>query len=162
MRRIIPAILLVAVLAIGGGLIATTAYQAGLNTAVTTAVAEGGTVVAPIPAYGLGYGYGYAMHPFGFGLGFFGFLGTLFFLLLVFALIRAVFFRGGHGRRGGWGPGWGGGPGAWGGPGDHEHGRGRNFWESRFGESFDEWHRQAHGPDSSNEPPTSNTGSKPA
>jgi hypothetical protein len=151
MSRTIAAILLVAVLAIGGGFIAVTAYQAGLGTAVTTAIADGATVVAPLPAYGYGYGYGW--HPGGFG--FFGFLGTLFFLFLVFALIRAIFFRGGHGR--GWGPGGGGG---WGGPGDHGHGRGRNFWESRFGESFEEWHRQAHGTESSNEPPASNTGSK--
>jgi hypothetical protein len=161
MPRTIAAILLIAVLAIGGGLIATTAYQAGLNTAVTTAVAAGGTVVAPVPAYGWGYGMGYGFHPFGAGFGFFGFLGTLLFLVLVFALIRAVFFRGGPGRRG-WGPGSGGGPGAWGGPGGHGHSRGRNFWESRFGESFEEWHRQAHEPQSSTEPPAPNTGSKPA
>ena len=151
MSRTIAAILLVAVLAIGGGLIATTAYQAGLNTAVTTAVAGGATVVTPLPGAGYGYGYGYGWHPggFGFGLGFFGLLGTLLFVFLVIGLIRAL-FRGGHGRRGGWGPGGGGGPG------------GGRFWEARFGESFDEWHRHAHGPESSNEPPTSNTGSKPA
>ena len=54
MRRVFAAILLVAVLAIGGGIIATTAYQAGLSTAVTTATGSGGTVVAPVvvPAYG--------------------------------------------------------------------------------------------------------------
>jgi hypothetical protein len=146
MPRTIAAILLVAVLAIGGGFIAVTAYQAGLGTAVTTAVADGSaTVVAPIAPYGYGYGYGW--HPGGFG--FFGFLGPLFFLFLVFALIRAIVFRGGPGHggrsRGGWG-----GPGAWGpgtwGPGDR----------------FDEWHRRAHDPESSKEPPASNTGSKPA
>lgn len=101
MPRTIAAILLIALLAIGGGFIAVTAYQAGLGTAVTTAVAEGGTVVAAIPAYGYGYGYGW--HPGGFGFGFFGFLGTLLFLFLVFGLIRAILFRGGPGR--GWGPG---------------------------------------------------------
>ena len=58
MNRTIAAILLVAVLAIGGGLIAVTAYQAGLGTAVTTAVAEGGNVVTTVPAWGYGYGYG--------------------------------------------------------------------------------------------------------
>ena len=47
MRRLIAAILLVAVLAVGGGIIATTAYQAGLSTAVTTAPG-GATVVAPV------------------------------------------------------------------------------------------------------------------
>jgi hypothetical protein len=156
MPRTIAAILLIALLAIGGGFIAVTAYQAGLGTAVTTAVAEGGaTVVAPLTPYGYGYGYGW--HPGGFG--FFGFLGTLFFLFLVFGLIRAIFFRGGPGR-GGWGRGWGG-PGAWG-NGDHDHNRGRNLWESRIGESFDEWHRRAHDPDSSKEPPASNSTSKPA
>jgi hypothetical protein len=156
MRRIIPAILLIALLAIGGGLIANSAYQAGLSTAVATTTA-GGTVV--VPAYGYGYGYGW--HPFGFGFGFFGFLGTLLFIFLIVGLLRAIFFRGGPGRRGGWGPGWGGGPGGWS-NGNHDHDRPRNFWESRFGESFDEWHRKAHEGESSTEPPTSNTTSKPA
>ncbi len=144
MSRTIAAILLVALLAIGGGFIAVTAYQAGLGTAVTTAVAEGGaTVVAPIAPYGIGYGYGWH----GGGFGFFGFLGTLLFIFIVFGLIRAIFWRGGPGR------------GPWG----HDHGgRGRTFWDSRFGESFDDWHRRAHNPDSSNEPPASNTTSKPA
>ena len=128
MRRIIPAILLVAVLAIGGGLIATSAYQAGLSTAVTTVAAGGGTVVTPVivPAYG----YGYPGQPFGFG--FFGFLATLFFLFIVFGLLRAIFFRGGHGRHGGWGPG----------------GQGRGGcspWEARSHDTFDDWHRKAHG-----------------
>lgn len=156
MRRIIPAILLIALLAIGGGLIANSAYQAGLSTAVATAT-SGATVV--VPAYGYGYGYGW--HPFGFGFGFFGFLGTLLFLFLVFGLLRAIFFRGGPGRRGGWGPGWGGGPGGWN-TGDHDHDRTRNFSESRFGESFEEWHRKAHEAETSTEPPASNTPSKPA
>ena len=157
MRRIIPAILLIALLAIGGGLIANSAYQAGLSTAVTTAASGGATVV--VPAYGYGYGYGW--HPFGFGFGFFGFLGTLLFIFLIFGLLRAIFFRGGPGRRGGWGPGWGGGPGGLN-TGNHDHDRARNFWESRFGESFDEWHRKAHETGSSTEPPASNTTSKPA
>ena len=52
MRRIIPAIVLVAVLALGGGLIATTAYQAGLSTAVTTATGSG-AAVAPVVVPGL-------------------------------------------------------------------------------------------------------------
>jgi hypothetical protein len=137
MPRVIAAILLVGVLAVGGGLIATTAYQAGLSTAVTTASGATGTVVAPVvvPAYGYGYGW----HPFGFGFGLFGFLGTLFFLFIVFGLIRAIFWRGGHGRRGGWGPG------GWYGPGDPGGaGRGRSPWESRAHETFDDWHRDAH------------------
>ena len=99
------------------------AYQAGL----AQGLAQGGTTAAPavVPYYG--------WHPFfGFGFGFFGFLGTLLFFFLIFALIRALVFRGGGYRsggpgRGGWGGGWHGGA-----------------WESRGREAFDEWHRRAH------------------
>ena len=157
MRRIVPAILLVAVLAIGGGLIANAAYQAGVNTAVTTAVSTGGTV-APlvVPAYGYGYGYGW--HPFGFGFGFgiFGLLFTLFFVFILFGLIRAILF-GGRRR---WGPGGWAGHGGWGGPGS-QGGHDRNPWIERFGPTFEEWHRRAHSSESSNEPPASNQGSNP-
>ncbi len=152
MSRIIPAILLVVLLVIGGGVIANTAYQAGVSTAVTTAVSDGATVVTQVPAYGYGYGYGYGWHPFGFGFGIFGLFFGLFFLFIVFGLIRAIFWGG---RRG-----WGGG---WGGPGHNgDHRSGRNPWVDRFGPSFEEWHRQAHSPESSSEPPASNTTSKPA
>jgi hypothetical protein len=135
MPRIVAAIVLVAVLAVGGGIIATTAYQAGVSNAVTTAVGTTatGTVVAPVivPAYGYGW------HPFGFVGAFFGFLFFLFFLFLVFGLIRAIVW-GGHARRGwaghGWGPGWG--------PGGPDAARGH--WESRAHGTFDAWHREAH------------------
>jgi hypothetical protein len=133
MPRVIATILLVAVLAIGGGIIATTAYQAGLNTAVTTA-GDGATVVTPVVHT---YGYGYGWHPFGW---IFGFLATLFFLFVVFALLRAIFWRGG--RRGG-GPGWGGG--GWYGYGKGPNGHGHSPWEARAHETFDDWHRHAHG-----------------
>jgi hypothetical protein len=159
MRRIIPAILLVAVLAIGGGLLVNAAYDAGVHTAVTTAVGNG-TQVAPVVVPPYGYGYGYGWHPFGWGFSIFGLLFGLFFLFIIFGLIRAIFWGG----RRGWGPG------GWSGPG--HHGRGwdaryeRNPWIERFGPSFEEWHRQAHGsattPGSSNEPPASNQGSTPA
>ena len=95
------------------------AYQAGL----AQGLAQSGTTAAPavVPYYG--------WHPFfGFGFGFFGFLGTLLFIFLIFALIRALVFRGGP--RGGWyghGGGWRGGP-----------------WESRGQDMFDEWHRRSH------------------
>src|SRR6476646_6301057 len=70
MPRILAAILLVAVLAIGGGLIATTAYQAGLSTAVTTAGGSAAAVTpVVVPAYGYGYGWGWHA-----GFGFFSFL----------------------------------------------------------------------------------------
>jgi hypothetical protein len=148
MGRTLAAVLLIALLAIGGGLIATTAYQAGLNTAVTTTVANGATVVAPVAGYGWGYGW----HPFGFGFGIFGFLGTLIFILLVFALLRAIFWGG----RRGWGPG------GWG-PGHHGYDprSGPNPWFDRFGPSFEEWHRRAHEGGSSDQSPSSNTGSTP-
>jgi hypothetical protein len=135
MPRIIAAIVLVAVLALGGGLIASTAYQAGVNTAVTTATASGAAAAAPIVVPGYGYGYGYGLHPFGFGFGIFGFLGTLLFLFIVFGLIRAIFWRGGYGRHGGWG-----GPGGPGGPG----GSGHSHWETKANETFEDWHRRAH------------------
>ena len=51
------------------------------------------TVVAPVvvPAYGYGWhGFGPG---FGFGFGFFGFLGTLLFVFIVFGLIRAIVLR---------------------------------------------------------------------
>lgn len=154
MPRILAAILLVAVLAIGGGLIATTAYQAGLGTAITTATGSGATVVAPVVVPAYGYGYGPGWHP-GFGFGFFGFLGTLLFLFIVFGLLRAILWRGGPGRRS-WGPGGWGGPGYGKGPDGHGHGP----WESRANEAFDDWHRRAHGETPSSEPsdPTRPTG----
>jgi hypothetical protein len=151
MGRVIAAILLVAVLVIGGGVIATTAYQAGLNTAVTTATGSG-AVVTPVVVPTYGYGYGWS--PFG---AIFGFFATLFFLFIVFALIRAIFWRGGPGRRGGWGgPGYWGGKGSWAGPEGHGH----SPWEARAHETFDDWHRRAHGdaPEASPTDPTRPTG----
>jgi hypothetical protein len=152
MRRIVPAVLLIAVLAIGGGLLVNAAYDAGVHQAVTTAVANGDTVAPVVPPYGYGYGYGW--HPFGFGFGIFGLLIGLFFLFIIFGLIRAIFWGG----RRGWGPG------GWGGPGHHDGDsrHERNPWIERFGPSFEEWHRRAHEAGSSNEPPASNTSSKPA
>ncbi len=112
------------------------AYNAG----VSQGLAQAGQVVVapggyPIGPYIGGYGWGH-----GFGFGIFGFLGTLFFIFLIFALLRAA-FGGRRGRHGWGGPGgWGGpsGPGSWGGPGDP---RGRSPWESRAREIHDEWHR---------------------
>jgi hypothetical protein len=142
MPRILAAIVLVAVLAVGGGIIATTAYQAGVSSAVTTAVTttDGTTVVAPVvvPAYGYGW------HPFGFVGAFFGFLFFLFFLFLVFGLIRAIVW-GGRSRRGWYGHGWG--PGGSGGPvGPGGRDAARSHWESRAHDTFDVWHQEAHAP----------------
>ncbi|OGO56648.1 MAG: hypothetical protein A2Z32_13255 [Chloroflexi bacterium RBG_16_69_14] len=138
MRRLIAAILLVAVLAVGGGIIATTAYQAGLSTAVTTATGSAGTVVAPVVVPAYGYGFGHGWNPFGW---IFGFFATVFFLFVVFGLLRAIFWRGGP-RRGSPGPGGWRGPG-WNGTG--HGGQGHSPWEARAHETFDDWHRRAHG-----------------
>jgi hypothetical protein len=139
MSRVIAAILLVAVLVLGGGIIATTAYNAGVTAG---AVSDGaGTTATPVvvPAYGYGW------HAFGWGWGFFGFLFFLFLLFIVFALLRAIFWRGGPRR--GWGPGYWGGSGgsygSWSGPDKGPNGHGG--WEGRAHDTFDDWHRKAHG-----------------
>ena len=136
MRNLFIGLLVVAALVVGGGFIAQTAYQAGLTTAITTAAANApdGTVVTPVVPGGYPYGYGYGPG-WGWGHGGFsilGFLGTLLFIFLIVGLLRAAFWRGG----GGWGHGrrWDG-PGKWG---DGEH-------RGRFQQTFDDWHRQAHG-----------------
>src|SRR4051812_49911234 len=100
MSRTFAAILLVVVLVIGGGAIATAPYQAGVSNAITTgATAAGGAAVTPVvvPAYSYGVGF---WHPFGWA---FGVFATLFFLLILFGLITAIFFRGRSGPRRGWG-----------------------------------------------------------
>ncbi len=114
--RVVLAIALVFLI----GAVAVGAYQAGVSTAVVQSGAPAGA--APYAYYG--------WHPFGFGFGLFGFLGTLLFLILIFALIRAVVFGG---RRGGWGHG----PrGRWDGHGDR--------WSGAH-DVFETWHREAHG-----------------
>ena len=136
MRAALITILVITAVLVGGGLIASVAYTAGLSANVVTvpATTDGATVVVPAAGYGWGWGWG------GPGFGFFGFFAFLFFLFLVFGIIRALTWRG----RGGWGPG---GPGYWG---DRNHGNGgRHPYESRAREHFTEWHREAHG-----EPPS--------
>jgi hypothetical protein len=117
-RLLLGVLIVIGAVALGVG-----AYQAGLAAGATVAP---GSAPAVVPYYG---------HPFGFGFGFFGFLGTLLFIFLIFAVIRALAF-GGRGR--GWG-----GPGGWsGGPGG-EGWRG-SPWESRAHDAFEDWHRKAH------------------
>jgi hypothetical protein len=80
------------------GVIGLVGYQIGISQAIATQVPAGAVVPAAYP-----YWYG----P-GFGFGFFGFLFPLFFLFLLFGLMRAA-FGGGH-HRGEWGRGrWSGG-----------------------------------------------------
>jgi hypothetical protein len=130
--RVIAGIVLALIVAgIGIG-----AYQLGVQAGQ---VQEAGAAVAPAVAP---YAY-YGWHPFGFGFGFFGFFGTLLFVILIFVLIRAIVF-GGRGRRWG-GPGYGGGPRGWrGGP-----------WESHARDTFEDWHREAHGGSSTGTRPES-------
>ena len=153
MRGLFIGFLFIAGLVIGGAVVANVAYQVGVTTAVNvaTASAPDGAVVTPVVpgAYPYGYGYGYGPGWGHGGFGIFGILAGLFFLFLFFGLIRAAFWRGGGGR--GWG-----GPGAWGGPGG-PGGPGR--WgehdpRNRFHETFEDWHRQAHGePSPPKDPP---------
>jgi hypothetical protein len=149
MRNLFIGLLIVAAVVVGGGFIANAAYQAGLSTAITTAAANApdGTVVTPVApgAYGYPYGYGYGPG-WGWGHGFsiFGFLGTLLVIFLIIGLLRAAFWRGR-----GWGGGWGG-PGRW--------GNGGHDPRSRFHQTFEDWHREAHGESS---PTGQSTGSAP-
>jgi hypothetical protein len=105
-------------------------YQAG----VAQGIVDAGRFPAgaAVPVAGPGYGYAHGWH----GPGLFGLLLGLFFLFILFNLIRAAFFRGrGWGRHGyGYGPGWGrrdgpGGPGSW-----------RATRDQRIAD----WHRQLH------------------
>ena len=123
--RLFAAVALVVVIGAAG----VWAYQAGLAAGIAQG---GGTVTDPR----IGYGW----HPFGIGFGFFGFLGTILFLFLVFGLIRALVWGGrGHGWRG---------PGGW--DADHE---GR--WSTRE-ERLERWHRRLHETESGRpaDPPT--------
>jgi hypothetical protein len=148
MRNLFIGLLVVAALVVGGGIIAQTAYQAGLSTAVTTAAASApaGTVVTPVapvpyPYYYGGWGWGW-----GHGFPFLGFIGFFLFLFLIFGLMRAIFWRGRWG-----GPG---GRGGWGGPGyGYGYGKGGNGDpRSHFQQTFDDWHRQAHSESPADQP----------
>jgi hypothetical protein len=136
MRNLFIGLLILAAVVVGGGFIAQTAYQAGLSTAITTAAANApdGSVVTPVApgAYPHGYGYGYGFGPgWGHGFSIFGFLGTLLVIFLIIGLLRAAFWRG----RGGWGGGGWGRHGYWG---EHDP-------RDRFHQTFEDWHREAHG-----------------
>ena len=148
MRTFFIGFLILAAVLVGGSVVANVAYQAGVQTAVTTvaATAPEGTVVTPVvpaavpgyPYYGYGYGPGWGWHG---GFSIFGFLIGLFFLFLLFGLLRAAFGRGrGWGGPGG---GWGyrGGPGGWS---NHDH-NGDRPWERQARELHDSWHRENPG-----------------
>ena len=108
-------------------------YQAG----VAQGVVDAGRFPAgaTVPVAGPGYGYGWH------GPGLFGLLIGLFFLFILFNIIRAAFFgRGrGWGHHGhGYGPGWG-----WGyGPG--EGADGPRSWREAREQRMADWHRELH------------------
>ena len=127
--RIIAFLLLIGLVALAGSAVYNAGVTAGIAADVGSVIASGEPV--PIGVYpGL-----YVGHPWGFGGwgwvgGFFGILFGIFFLFLIFGLLRAAF---------GWGR-WGGGHRGWDGykgyRGDHHRGP---------REYFDEWHREQHG-----------------
>jgi hypothetical protein len=162
MRNLFIGLLVVAAVVVGGGFIANAAYQAGLSTAITTAAANApdGTVVTPVApgAYGFPYGYGYGPG-WGHGFSIFGFLGTLLVIFIIVGLLRAAFWRGRAWGGGGWGPGYG----KWGGPGGPGRwGNGEHDPRSRFHQTFEDWHREAHGESSSTGQSTGATPPRPS
>jgi hypothetical protein len=104
-------------------------YNAGVSQGIAEAAraaqAAGNDAAVVVPPYAGPYGYGWGWH--GGGFGFFGILFGIFFLFLLFGLVRAAF---GWGR---WNGGGRGGPGGWGG--------GRE-------ERIAEYHRELHKRDS--------------
>jgi len=164
MRRLFIGLLIVAAIVVGGGFIANAAYQVGLSTAITTAAANApdGTVVTPVApgAYGYPYGPGYGYGPgWGHGFSIFGFLGTLLVIFIIVGLLRAAFWRGRGWGGGGWGPGYG----KWGGPGGPGRwGNGEHDPRSRFHQTFEDWHREAHGESSSTGQSTGATPPRPS
>ena len=164
MRRLFIGLLIVAAIVVGGGFIANAAYQVGLATAITTAAANApdGTVVTPVApgAYGYPYGPGYGYGPgWGHGFSIFGFLGTLLVIFIIVGLLRAAFWRGRGWGGGGWGPGYG----KWGGPGGPGRwGNGEHDPRSRFHQTFEDWHREAHGESSSTGQSTGATPPRPS
>ncbi len=148
MRQFFIAFLVIAALLVGGSIVASVAYQTGVQVAVNTAAASApaGTVVTPVvPGYGYGYGPGYGFGWHG-GPGIFGILFGIFILFLFIGLLRAAFGAGrGWGGPGGWGyRGGPGGPGGRGGWGNHEH-DGDRPWERQARELHDSWHRDNPG-----------------
>jgi hypothetical protein len=131
--RALARVLLIIVLVAGAVGLGAVVYNAGVSAGLAAhsdVVINPGAYpgVGPVGPY-VGYGWGY-----GHGFGFFGFLGTLFFIFVIFALLRAAF---GRGR--GWGPGRG-----WD-HSDHQGPRDRwrgDPWASRVREIHDELHRQ--------------------
>ena len=122
------ATLLVVGVLIGAG---TGIYQAGVTQGVIDAGRFPAGATVPIA------GYGYGWH----GPDVFGLLFGLFFLFILFGIIRAAFFGGRGGR--GWGHhGYGYGRGPWGR--DFGPGEGPEAWRSERDSRIADWHRRLH------------------
>ncbi|MFN8458521.1 MAG: hypothetical protein U0401_28355 [Anaerolineae bacterium] len=121
-RRIVFGILLAMLLLAGVASVGVYAYNAG----VAQGLVESGKLT-DLPPGAEGRLYPYYGGPFWFhrpfGFGFFGCLGPLFFILLIFALLRGLM---------------------WGGPWGRGHGWRHGPWEKGVPPMFEEWHRQAH------------------
>ena len=149
---------LVATLIVVGLLVSVGAgiYQAGIAQGVVDAGRFPAGATVPVT----GYGYGVGWHH---GPDLFGLLFGLFFLFILFGIIRAAFF-GGRGR--GWGHhGYGYGRGPWGrggyGPGGFGAGDGPEPWRAERDSRIADWHRQLHEEEASGKSTGSNPGATP-
>ncbi len=134
--RIIGVVVLIGLIA-GGIFMAFRAGEAqgiSQSPAVATAIVQSAESGQPVPVppmmYGRPYGYGYPMYghhglffPFG------AICGSIFFLFLIFGLMKLIFFGGMRHR------GWEG----------HKHGPWGRHWENGIPPMFEEWHKRAHG-----------------
>lgn len=98
------------------GIVGVVGYQIGIDQNVAAQLPAAG---APVAYYG---------YPYHFGFGFLGFLFPLFFLFLIFGLLRAAMWGG----RGGWG---------------HRYGSGsmRGPWGDEARSRIEELHKELHG-----------------
>jgi len=130
--RLFAALVLLGLIAVGGYMV----YQAGISQgvaqapAVATAISKAAENGQSMPMYGPSYGY---PHPYGFEYGHrFGFFPggicfSIFFIFLIFGLLRVVFFRPWMHHR-------------W-----HGDGHWGRKWEGGVPPMFDKWHKRAHG-----------------
>jgi hypothetical protein len=132
-RRIILGVLLALVLIAGAVTLGTYVYNVGVAQGLA---ASGkltdlppGAEARPYPYYGGPFLY---HRPFGF----LGCFGPLLFILLIFFLLRGL---------------WWGGPGRWGPPGWHH----AHWAKAGVPPMFEEWHRQAHSQGTEQNPPSS-------
>ena len=134
--RVVGFLLLIALIIGGGAMV----YRAGMaqgvsqSPAVATAIAQSAESGQPAPVppmmYGRPYRYGYPMYgPHAMFFPFGAICGSIFFLFLIFGLMKLVFF-GGVRHRGGEG---------------RHHGPWGRHWENGVPPMFEEWHKRAHG-----------------